>query len=205
MHPLPKIEQAPRAEQQHDRHADRQDTRGFQRRRDPAVQPFLQFGVVALGFRRQGDGFRNPARQNTGDQRGGADNGQAAQRRAHHKFQAVAGVEQGEEKQHDKIGAGQPVPDQRKGADKQAKEGQRAVGEMDESLGNQFLIVKYQIQRPERNAQHNHHVGQRAKLYVDLVGDNRHRDDEPVANQAAQRAEAQVPVFRRFIAEVERA
>lgn len=61
------------------------------------------------------------------------------------------------------------MPDQRKGADKQAKECQRAVGEMDESLSNQFLIVKYQIQRPERNAQHNHHVGQCAKLDVDWL------------------------------------
>ncbi len=78
MHPLPEIEQPPCAEQQHNRHADRQMRAAFS---DAEIQPlsrFLQFRIVTLGFRRQGDGFRNPARQNTGDQRGGADDGQAA-------------------------------------------------------------------------------------------------------------------------------
>ena len=65
--------------------------------------------------------------------------------------------------------------------------------------------MKNQVQRPQRNAQHDDDVSQRANLNIHLIGDNRHRDDEPVTNQAAQRAEAQVPVFRRFIAEVERA
>ena len=72
---------------------------------------------------RQGDGFRYPAGKHTGDKRRDANNRQTAHGRAHHKLQAIARVEQREEKQHDKVSAGQPVPHQRKGADKQAKKG----------------------------------------------------------------------------------
>ena len=96
------------------------------------------------------------------------------------------------------------MPDKRKGADKQTEEGQRAVRQVQQPLGNPRFITEDQIQRPEGDTQHNDHIRQRADLNVDLIGDNRHRDDQAVANQAAQRAQAQVPVLRALIAEVKR-
>ena len=64
--------------------------------------------------------------------------------------------------------------------------------------------MKNQVQRPQRNAQHDDDVSQRANLNIHLIGDNRHRDDQAIANQAAERAQAQAPVLRGFVAEVKR-
>ena len=61
---------------------------------------------------------------------------------------------------------------------------------MDKPLSDGAFVVENQIQRPHRNAQHYDDVGQRANLHVNLIGDNRHRYDQPVTNQATQGAEA---------------
>lgn len=91
-------------------------------------------------MRGEGDGFRDPARQQARDKRRDADNRRAFERRPHHKFQAVARIKQREEAQHNKVRACQPVPDQREGANKQAEEGEGAVGQMQQTLGNGFLL-----------------------------------------------------------------
>ncbi len=70
----------------------------------------------------------------------------------HHKFQAAARIEQRKEKQHDKYGACQPVPHQRKGADKQAEKGQRMLREVEQMLGNLFFITKISNARPSCTA-----------------------------------------------------
>ena len=61
MQPVPEIKQSPRIQQQHNCHADRQNTRHLQRHRCPAIYPFLQLGVITLNLRRQGDRLRQPA------------------------------------------------------------------------------------------------------------------------------------------------
>ena len=188
MQPVPEIKQAPRVQQQHDRHADGQNARHLKRYRHPAVHPFLQFRVITLHLRRQGDGFRDPAGQQPGHKRRDADNRQAFKRRPHHKFQAVSRVEQREEAQHNKVRACQPVPHQREGADKQAEEREGTVGQMQQTLGDRPFIVKDKVQRPDGYTEHNQHVRQRAKLHVDLVGDNRHGNQQAVSYQPAEHA-----------------
>ncbi len=66
----------------------------------------------------------------------------AFERRPHHKFQAIARVEQGEETEHNKIGAGQPVPHQRKGANKEAEKGEGAIGRCSRLSVIAFLLWK---------------------------------------------------------------
>ena len=200
--PFAEVKQPPGAQEQHYGDTDGENARCLQRGGDPAVQPLLQLRIVALGGRGESDGFGYPARQDAGHQRRAADNRQAAQGGAHHKFQAVAWVEQGKEEEHHKVGAGQPVPNQGEGADKQAKKGERAVSQMDQPLRNHRFVMKNQIQRPQRNAQHDDDVSQRADLNIHLVRDNRHRDDQAVADQAAEGAQAQTPVGGGLVAEV---
>ncbi len=65
---------------------------------------------------------------------------------------------------------------------------------MDQPLSNHRFVMKNQVQRPQRNAQHDDDVSQRANLNIHLIGNNRHRDDQTVTNQAAERAQAQAPV-----------
>ncbi|MNC18327.1 hypothetical protein D3C75_662240 [compost metagenome] len=77
------------------------------------------------------------------------------------------------------------MPDQREGANKQAEKRHRAVSQLNQALLDMAFIGEYQIQRPKHDAQHNQNIGYRADLHVDLVGDNRHRDQNAVANQAA--------------------
>ena len=185
LQPVPEIEQSPCAQQQHYRHADGQNTRRFQRRRKPAIQPFLQLRIVTLSMWRESDGFCQPAGKHTGNKCCDTNNRQAAHRCTHHKFQAVARIEQRKEKQHDKIGACQPVPHQRKGADKQAEKGQRMLRKVEQMLGNLFFITKDQVQRPDGHAQHNDDVRQRTYLYIHLIRDNRHGHNQAITYQTA--------------------
>ncbi|MNI76673.1 hypothetical protein D3C73_1329180 [compost metagenome] len=53
-------------------------------------------------------------------------------------------------------------------------------------LGDLFLVPEDQIQRPQRNAQHDDDVSHGANLYIDLIRDDGHHHDQPVANQAAE-------------------
>ena len=57
--------------------------------------------------------------------------------------------------------------------------------EVEQMLGNLFFITKDQVQRPDRHAQHNDDVRQRTYLYIHLIRDNRHGDNQAIANQAA--------------------
>ena len=66
----------------------------------------------------------------------------AFKRGTHHKFQAVAGIEQREEAQHNEVSAGQPVPHQGKSANKEAKERKGTVGQMQQALGDRLLLRK---------------------------------------------------------------
>ena len=86
------------------------------------------------------------------------------------------------------------MPDQRKGANKQTEKGQRSFRKIQQVLGNLFLVTKNQVQRPQRNTQHDDHVGHRTDLYVYLIGNNRNSDDQAIANQTAQRTQSPVPV-----------
>ncbi len=81
-------------------------------------------------------------------------------------FRLLPGSNSEKKKQHNKVGAGQPVPDQRKRANKQAEKGQRVIGQRGEIVLDRLFIVENQIQRPDGDTQHNHHVRQRAKLHV---------------------------------------
>ncbi len=70
------------------------------------------------------DGFRHPAGKHVPEiKRRDANNRQTAHGRTHHKLLwFIARVKYREQRRHDKVGAGQPVPHQRaKGADKQAE------------------------------------------------------------------------------------
>ena len=196
MQPVPEIKQAPRIQKQHNRHADGENARHFERYRHPAVYPLLQFRVITLHLRRQGDGFRDPARQQPRHKGRNANNGQAFERRPHHKFQAIARVKQRKEAQYDEVSACKPVPHQGERANKEAKEGEGAIGQIQQALGNGFFIVEDKVQRPDGNADHDQHVCQRAKLDVHLVGDDRHGNQQAVANQPAEHAQTQRPVLR---------
>lgn len=66
----------------------------------------------------------------------------AFERRSHHKLQAIARVEQREEAQHDEVSACQPVPHQGERADKEAKEREGTIGQIQQALGNGFLLWK---------------------------------------------------------------
>ncbi len=57
--------------------------------------------------------------------------------------------------------------------------------EVEQMLGNLFFITKDQVQRPDGHAQHNDDVRQRTYLYIHLIRDNRHGDNQAIANQAA--------------------
>ena len=199
MQPVPEIKQPPRVQQQHNCHADRQNTRHLQGYGHPAIHPLLQFRVVTLNLRRQGDRFRQPAGKQARDKGRNADNRQAFERRPHHKFQAIARIEQGEETEHNKIGAGQPVPHQRKGANKEAEKGEGAIGQVQQAVGDRFFIVEDEVQRPDGNAQHDQHVRQRPELHVNLVGNNRHGNQQAITDQPAQHAEPHRPVFGALI------
>ena len=153
---FPEVKQAPRAQQQHDGHADGQNARRLQRGGHPAI--YAAFAVQGSCADVAGDRvmvFGYPARQDARHQRRAADNRQALQGGAHHEFQAVARVEQGEETKHHKVGAGQPVPDQREGADKQAKE-RRVSGRPGAADPRVIaaLLWKIRYSAHTRNAQH---------------------------------------------------
>nr|MBA2815068.1 Ribosomal RNA large subunit methyltransferase F [Candidatus Pantoea persica] len=122
------IEQVPGVEQ-HQRGEHGDHACQLENRLDPVVDPLLQRGIVAAQIGRQRNGFADPARQDAGDEGGDTDNRQHAHRGGHHKFQAVAGIEYRQQKQGDEVGAGQPVPHQREGANKEGEEGHAAIGE----------------------------------------------------------------------------
>jgi hypothetical protein len=67
---------------------------------------------------------------------------------------------------------------------------------MQQALGDGLFIVEDKVQRPDGNAEHDHDVCQRAKLDVHLVGDDRHGNQQAVANQAAEHAQAQAQYSR---------
>ena len=65
---------------------------------------------------------------------------------------------------------------------------------MQQALGNGLFVMEDKVQRPDGNADHNQHIRQGAKLHVDLVGDDRHGNQQTVTNQSTEHAEAQRPV-----------
>ncbi|MNV21875.1 hypothetical protein D3C71_1128240 [compost metagenome] len=97
------------------------------------------------------------------------------------------------------------MPYQREGTDEQAKERQRTVRQMQQTVGNSLFIAENQIQRPDGYAKHNQHVGKRAHLHIHLIGNYGHRDQQAITNQTAQNAEAQRPVFGAVVIDRERA
>ena len=56
-----------------------------------------------------------------------------------------------------------------------------------------------EVQRPDGNAQHDQHVRQRPELHVNLVGNNRHGNQQAITDQPAQHAEPHRPVFGALI------
>ena len=65
---------------------------------------------------------------------------------------------------------------------------------MQQALSDGLFIVEDKVQRPDGNTEHDNDVRQRAKLHVHLVGDDRHGNQQTVANQPAEHAQAQRPV-----------
>ncbi|MPN00209.1 hypothetical protein SDC9_147403 [bioreactor metagenome] len=97
---------------------------------------------------RKGNSFGYPAGKHAGNKGGNSNDYQAAQRSAHHEFQAVARIKQRKEKQHNEIGAGQPMPYQRKSTNKQTEKSEGSFRQIQQMLRYLFLVSENQVQRP---------------------------------------------------------
>ena len=97
------------------------------------------------------------------------------------------------------------MPHQRKGANKEAEKGEGAIGQVKQTVGDRFFIVEDEVQRPDGNTEHDQHVRQGPELHVNLVGNNRDGDQQAIADQPAQHAEPNRPVFGAPIRNGERA
>ncbi len=138
------------------------------------------------GMWREGDGFCQPAGKHTGNKCCDTNNRQAALRCTHHKFQAVARIEQSKEKNSiDKIGACQPVPHQRKGADKQAEKGQRMLRKVEQMLGNSLFLLR-KIRYNAQMVTHSIMMTFAARQFdIHLIRDNRHGHNQAITYQTA--------------------